>query len=508
LEFLILNNKISPDLKQPKIISRPSLVKSLIANSDKSLICLSAGAGYGKTTLVNEFLSSAKSNFSWYKIDESDNNLILFFSYLIHSIKYRNKSFGHSSLEILNSLKSRINYKSDIQSIITTLSGTFLNELSNKVLKNFYIVLDDFHLLPKDEWLTITMLYLLENLPRNLHFVITTREKLPFDLATLKAKRKYFEIKTTDLKFKEEEIRLLSDDIYNIELSGEEIKIICDKFDGWVTGLHLFLQSKGMINLGNLDFKLSKNLYDFFAEDIFKSKNERIQSFLINTCMLEDFTPSTCNYLMHISNSEAILEELFNGNVFIKRQETLKDNNKVFSYSYQDLFKEFLLSKFSESKTGEEKKQHYKKIAEYYVYTDRGVKAVRFFLMAGEFKKSIDLILENISSVLKMGDLSLVNYWFDRIPGEMKSKNPYILYYLGCISKGYYGNLEEALTYFRSTLNYLKPADKHFFIKTNTHIAEILVILGKVNEAKIIYRNFLKKSWMMNQELIYCTGLL
>jgi ATP/maltotriose-dependent transcriptional regulator MalT/two-component SAPR family response regulator len=484
MDSIIINTKITPDFRHPNIIPRLDLVKSLTANSYKNLINLYAGAGYGKTTLAMEFLSSTKYNFAWYKIDKSDDNLFSFFSYIVHAINFKEKTFGKNSLDIIESVKSRTNIKTNLDNIIQTVIGTLLNEFTAKIKGNFYLVLDDFHLLPKDEWVSKTMSFLIGIIPENFHIIITTREKLPFDLSHFISKRKYFELNNANLKFTIKEIKRLSTQIYDKNFSDKELSDIVKHFDGWVTGLHLFLLSNETKDLNVENRKLPQHIYNFFSENIFAAKSEERKNFLMNTCMLENFTSESCDYILNIHRSEKILNDLLDRNIFIKRQEVKDGTKNIIRYNYQELFKGFLITKFNDLKSQEERQENLRKIAEYYIKSGDIINAIKYLLIAGDFEKCIELIIKIIHSVIKSGNLSIINQWLSNLPADLKKKNPHILYYSGIIEKNYFGNLEEALKYFRLASGFTKTPDKELYIKINTQIAEINISLGRTEQAE------------------------
>jgi LuxR family maltose regulon positive regulatory protein len=471
MDEIILQTKIIPEKNPLKTLKREKLLSKLKENADKKLVVISAGAGYGKTTLVRDFISHQKLETSWYKIDESDDNIYLFFSYLINAVARANNSFGKDSLKIIDSIKTRANIDKNIDNIVSTIGGTFTNEFIKYIEDDFYIILDDIHLLLKTNWIEKSLSYLFENTPQNFHFIITSREKLHVETARLRAKRKIFELTTEDLKFSKNELRELAVLFYNLNLNDNEVRLIIEKFDGWITGLHLYLQlGKDRISIMKLEDRMPASLYNYFAEDIFASVNNETKDFLLNTCMLDDFSDKTCDYLLNIITSEKILNELLLRNIFF--------------YNYQILFKEFLRLKFKELKSEKERETLLTKIAEYYLVKDDFVSAIKYFLMAKNYERSLKLILKNIEVLGETSNIIIADKWIKALPVEIQEENPRIIFYKGCHSKNIYGNLDKALNYFETSLKKFKDdKDYTFEIKAYTFIAEILIKTGKIQKA-------------------------
>ncbi|MBL7129112.1 MAG: tetratricopeptide repeat protein [Ignavibacteria bacterium] len=491
MEEIILQTKIIPEKNLAKILKRDNLLDKLKENVSKNIIVISAGAGYGKTTLVRDFVSRYKLKAAWYKIDETDDNIYLFFSYLINAIANIESTFGKGSLQIIDSIKTRANIEKNIDNIISTVGGTFINEFIKIIKGEFYIILDDIHLLPKSDWVIKSLTYLFENIPGNLHYIITSREQLPIKTAKLHAKRKLFELKTDDLKFRENELKELAVQFYNQTMHDVEVNLILGRFDGWITGLHLYLQSgKDETSFTELDENLPASLYNYFAEDIFASVKENTKDFLLNTCMLDNFSEKTCSELLNITTSKKILNELLSRNIFIQRSE----GRKGFIFNYQVLFKEFLRLKYNESKPKKEKQDLLTKIAEYYQAKDDFVSAIKYFLLAEDYDTSLKLILKHIEEFGESSNLVIVDKWIKALPGEIQEENPHIIFYKGCLSKNIYGDLDKALNYFETSLKKFKEKqDSEFENKTYTNIAEVLIKTGNIQKAIEILIQLKKK---------------
>ena len=496
----ILKSKILPDVSIPNIIVREKLLKKLRQNSDKSLIAVIAGAGYGKTTLVKEFLNEYELKNSWYKIDSLDEDVYMFFSYINASIKEIIPGFGKPAEELIPSLKSRSSVKSGLSNIVNTIGATIINDFIQNVKDELYFVIDDFHLLPESEWVRSSMQFLLSHIPQNLHIIITSRENPQFDTSVLSSKRKYFEITPDELKLNFDESKKLAESIYSVELTNDDFEKIYENTEGWVTGLHLFFQS------GETKFKKEEKLipetfYNFFAENIFNSLHGDIQIFLVRTCILENFNSKICNYLLNIKNSERILKSLVEKNIFILKSGEL--------YNYQTLFRNYLNDKLFSGTTAKERKTIFKNIADFYLLNNEQEKTINFLLLAEDYKTSLTLISKNIQNVLESGNINIINKWLNRIPVELTEKSTDINYYRGISAKNIDADYEKALNYFSIVEKLSGKKIDRTFIKANTQTSEILINTGKIEEAKKKLNILLKKKLKAEFEsyILYWLGV-
>lgn len=489
----ILQTKILPEKTPGGLIARERPFGILKENADRKVIAVVGGAGYGKTTLIKEFLNRTNRKYCWYRIDESDDNLLKFIVYIISSIRLLYPGFGEAALKLSDSIKPIGTGKKTTDIIINSIGTALVNDAVKNIKDEIYLVLDDLHLLPKDEWVKKIMLFFSDNLPDNFHIIITSREHLTFETGKLKAKRKYIELLNKDLKLSAEEFTSLAKHTYNFKLEPYEADIINNKIGGWITGLHLYLQSDtDKSNIILRDEVLPGALYEYFAEDIFASLDDPTRKFLVETSMLEDFTAGTCDHLLNTTGCDKALNELLRRNIFIEKSENTDSVEPLFNY--QQLFKDFLQMKFDEALSKEEKLSLMNKYGDYYLFVNEPMKAIRFYLEAENYDKAVELILSNINEAGETGNLDIADKWLRALPEYIANKNPYIIYYKACHYKIVSGDLERALEYFyRAIKLFENQNEKKFLIRSYTLIADILISTGKTQEALKMLNPLLKE---------------
>jgi LuxR family maltose regulon positive regulatory protein len=234
----ILATKLYIPPPRPKIVLRPRLIERLNEgiSSGCKLILISAPAGFGKTTLVNEWAASCNRPVAWLSLDEGDNDPNRFLSYLIAALQ----TLALSKVEgiaanigegVLNALQSP--QPPSTEAILTAL----LNEITT-IPDHFSLVLDDYHLIdskPVDNALA----FLLEHLPPQMHLVIASREDTNLPLARLRARGQLTELRAADLRFTPEEAGAFLNQMMNLNLSVENIAALETRTEGWIAGLQL-----------------------------------------------------------------------------------------------------------------------------------------------------------------------------------------------------------------------------------------------------------------------------
>ena len=226
----ILATKLYIPPPRPKIVLRPRLIERLNEglSSGRKLTLISASAGFGKTTLVSEWVAGCERPVAWLSLDEGDNDPTRFLTYLVAALQTIAPNIGAGVLAALQSPQPP-----PTESILTAL----LNEITT-IPDNFILVLDDYHVIdskPVDNALT----FLLEHLPPQMHLVIATREDPPLPLARLRARGQLTELRAADLRFTPAEAAEFLNQMMGLNLSAEDIAALETRTEGWIAGLQL-----------------------------------------------------------------------------------------------------------------------------------------------------------------------------------------------------------------------------------------------------------------------------
>jgi ATP/maltotriose-dependent transcriptional regulator MalT len=224
----ILATKLYLPPPRPNVVLRPRLIERLNEGLDRKLTLISAPAGFGKTTLVSEWLAGCQRRVGWLSLDGGDNDPTRFLTYLVAALQTIAPNIGESVLRALQSPQPP-----PIGSILTVL----LNDITT-LPDHFALVLDDYHVIDV-QTVDTTLTFLLEHLPPQMHLVIATREDPPFPLARLRARGQLTELRAADLRFTPAEAAEFLNQIMGLNLSAQDIAALEERTEGWIAGLHL-----------------------------------------------------------------------------------------------------------------------------------------------------------------------------------------------------------------------------------------------------------------------------
>lgn len=297
------------------------------------LTLILAPAGFGKTTLLSEWLRQTKKPVCWLSLDEGDNDLTRFFAYFIAALQFESKNIGSSTLSMLNEVEFT-NYESFLIPLI--------NEIA-KLKQDITLVLDDYHLITNC-LIHSSLTFLLEHLPPQLHIAVASRVEPPLPVARLRARNQLTEIRGADLRFSDTEAALFFNQVMKLSLTKEQIEEIQAPTEGWIAGLQLAalsMQDASDISKFIESFKGNQHhILDYLVEEVLEQQTQPIQSFLLKTSILDQMCGALVEEVLGSEsqlNGTNILEYLENRNLFI----VPLDNERRW-YRYHHLFRELL----------------------------------------------------------------------------------------------------------------------------------------------------------------------
>ncbi|MEC9488094.1 MAG: BTAD domain-containing putative transcriptional regulator [Halanaerobium sp.] len=332
MDDLVVKTRFIPPQFKKKLYLRKSLAEKLDSGcTNYPLTIVQAGPGFGKSSILSVYARQNPRHTFWYGIARSDRDPFLFLLHLIHSFKFHQPEIGEKTL---NYLKEEGNY----QNLLHT-TGVFINEFYGAIEEECILILDDYQLLEGDERIKQMMEFFIENLPPNLHLIISTRQWPGFpSLPTWRLKGKVQEIKEEDLRFSSEEIKNFYIQYHNYYLSDKQASLLEKQTEGWIIALELIWQGikKGIpINrIFERDEDSLKNLFQFMAYEVFSKLSRDVQDFLMLTSILRCLDVEICDSLCGWQKSKQYLDKLSDNGLFISGFES--------KYRYHYLFQKFL----------------------------------------------------------------------------------------------------------------------------------------------------------------------
>lgn len=327
----LLQTKLYVPRIRPSLIPRPHLITKLNQGLQQAcqLTLISAPAGFGKTTLITEWIADCKRPFAWFSLDERDSDLTRFLHYFIAALQTVNAAIGTKALALLSSAQP------PTEAILTTL----LNEIT-AVPEEFALVLDDYHVLdapPIDEALT----FLLEHLPPQMHLVLTTREDPPLPLPRLRVRGQLTEVRAADLRFTVAETAVFLRQITGLQLSLDEVAALEKRTEGWIAGLQLAaLSMQGRADAHGFIAAFAgddRYVVDYLVDEVLQRQPEPIRNFLLQTSILDRLCGSLCDAVTNGETSSTLLATLEQNNLFV-----IPLDDKRTWYRYHHLFADVL----------------------------------------------------------------------------------------------------------------------------------------------------------------------
>jgi LuxR family maltose regulon positive regulatory protein len=398
----ILATKLYIPPPRSKVVLRPRLIERLNEGLQRKLTLISASAGFGKTTLVSEWVAVCERPVAWLSLDEGDNDPTRFLTYFVAALQTLSPKTGGANIGagVLRTLQSP--QPPPIESILTVL----LNEITT-IPDHFVLVLDDYHVLdskPVDEALT----FLLEHLPPRMHLVITTREDPHLPLARLRARGQLTELRAADLRFTPSEASEFLNQVMGLNLSAEDITALEARTEGWIAGLQLAaLSMQGRSDAASFikSFTGSHHfILDYLVEEVLQRQPERVSNFLLQTAILDRLSGSLCDAVTGQEDGSGMLEALERGNLFVI---PLDDQRQW--YRYHHLFAEVLQVRLREAQPDRVSTLH-RRASEWYEQNGFPLDAIHHSFAVNDFERVAKIaelewpaIYENIQSIKWLG---------------------------------------------------------------------------------------------------------
>ena len=356
----ILATKLYIPPPRPNMVLRPRLSERLNKGLQRQLTLISAPAGFGKTTLVSEWVATCERPVAWLSLDEGENDPARFLAYLVAALQTIASTIGAGVVGVLQAPQPP-----PTEAILTAL----LNDITT-IPDHFVLVLDDYHVIdarPIDAALT----FLLEHLPPQMHLVIATREDPQLPLARLRARGQLTELRAADLRFTRSEAAGFLKGMMGLNLSAQDIAALDERTEGWIAGLQLAaISMQGQQDTASFIQSFSGShhfVLDYLLEEVLKQQSESVQAFLLRTSILNRLCGPLCDAVLgkdeggrmkdetivehgadakyfSLHPSSFILEQLERANLFI----VPLDNERRW-YRYHHLFADLLRQRLHQS---------------------------------------------------------------------------------------------------------------------------------------------------------------
>jgi LuxR family maltose regulon positive regulatory protein len=410
----LLMTKLSVPSVRPSLVPRLRLSERLEEGLGRKLTLLSAPAGFGKSTLLSSWIGELSDDgrpTAWLSVDPGDNDPGRFWRYFVTAVERLQPGSGEPALALLGSPQAP-----PIEAILTTI----LNELGD-LSADTVLVLDDYHLI-ESQAIHEALTFLIEHLPPRMHLIVATREDPPLPLSKLRARGEMAELRATDLRFTSEEAAMFLNRVMGLELSAEDIAELEGRTEGWVGGLQmaaLAMRDRADISGFIASFKGSnRHVVDYLAEEVLGRQPEELQTFLLETSILDRMCAPLCNAVTGHPDGQTALERLEHANLFV----ILLDDERRW-YRYHHLFVDVLRQRLHQARPDFVPELH-RKACEWFEQQQLVTEAIHHALAAQDWKLAIRLIEASGMAVVLSQQVHTVLGWIEEIPEERVRERP------------------------------------------------------------------------------------
>jgi LuxR family transcriptional regulator, maltose regulon positive regulatory protein len=414
----LVYTKLRPSQARPELVARPQLTAKLEREPGRKLTLISAPAGFGKTTLLVEWLKEREDgdrSVAWVSLDEGDNDPVRFLSYLVAALRRTvGEEFGEGVLAALRSPEPPR---------MEAVLGAFVNELAD-LPGEVGVVLDDYHVIDSENVHRIVT-FVLERLPEGAHLVISGRVDPPLPLARLRARGQIIELHAADLRFTPEEAAAFLGDAMGLDLSAGDIAALEGVTEGWIAALQLAALSmrerKDVSGFIRTFSGSHRDVFDFLAEEVLERQTDRVQTFLLETSILGSLSGPLCDALTGREDGQRTLERLERQNLLV----VPLDDDRIW-YRYHHLFADFLRSRLERERSEQLAPLHLR-ASEWYEENALVTEAVRHALFTGDHERAARLMESGVGQTWYRGEVMTLLGWLRELPKEAMLRRPLLL---------------------------------------------------------------------------------
>lgn len=410
----IMVTKLYIPTPRPKAVLRTRLIDRLNKGFYHKFTLICAPAGYGKTSLVCEWIADCGRPAAWLSLEEGDNELTRFLTCMISSLQTLEENIGEGVLAVLQTPQLP-----PTESILTVL----LNEIA-AIPTPFILVLDDYHAAtskPVDD----AVFFLLDHLPAKMHLVMMTREDPGIPLARLRARDQLTELRAADMRFTLSESEDFLNRTMGLNLTIDEIASLESHTEGWVAGLHLAAISiQGDLDADRLiqSFTGSHHfVLDYLVEEVLQRQPEAVQTFLLQTSVLDRLCGSLCDDVMldPAVSGKGTLMDLERKNLFV----VPLDNERRW-YRYHHLFADLLRKRLQENLDGRDFAELHKRASIWYENNGYEIEAFRHSVESHDIERTARLLEGKGMPLHLRGAAGISLNWLDSLPAAELDARP------------------------------------------------------------------------------------
>lgn len=433
-ESLLLETKLYAPRWRHGQVSRPRLVERLDQGTARKLTLVSAPAGFGKSTLLAEWLAADPAGgrpAAWVSLDESDNDPARFWTYVVTALRRIRPQVGEGALAALRSPQPP-----PIESILTTV----INEIS-AIDDDVTLILDDLHAI-ESRPVHGAIAFLLDHLPPRMHLVVASRSDPPLPLTRLRARGELTELRAADLRFTPDEAAAFLDQVMGLTLSADDVSALEARTEGWIAGLQLAaLSMRGRADVSGFIASFAgddRYIVDFLVEEVLHRQPERVRSFLLQTSILDRLSAPLCDAVTGRDDGAEMLGALERRNLFVV---PLDDKRRWLRFHH--LFAEVIRAHATEEHPDRIPDLR-RRAAAWFEGQGMAAEAIEQARAAGDHERVARLLVANVDALERTGQYVSIARWAASLPETMVRARPRLALIYASVAMGTEPNLATA----------------------------------------------------------------
>ena len=412
---LLLTTKLHRPHPPALLVPRPRLLEAFTAGFGQRLTLISAPAGYGKTTAVNQWLDSVDCPCAWISLDEHDTDLATFLTYILAAVRSVYPDTERTSELLLRAptLPSPDRLVDSVLHDLVALPGPLI------------LVLDDYHMIQTID-VHAAMARLVQHMPAHVHLVLTTRADPPLPLERLRGRQQLVEIRSTDLRFTPEEVGHLLTQMLGAAATGETAALLEESTEGWAAGLQLAAISlRGRSDPAAYARRIAKDGHqlgaDYLLTEVLEGLPEAHRQYLLQTSLLDRFCAPLCDAVRGEASRELsgddFLRAVRRSNLFLV---PLDDEGNWFRY--HQLFRRLLRNRLRQFYTDAEIRDIHGRASAWFAAHDLLDEAIVHAVESNDVLQAAALVEDHVHPALDREDWRQVERWLGLLPADVLNR--------------------------------------------------------------------------------------
>lgn len=419
----ILDTKIHAPGRRPAMVPRPRLAALLDRGLASKMTLVSAPPGFGKSTLVADWLAGSgagRRSAAWVSLDRGDDDPVTFWAYVAAALTAASPDLAETTRPLRDAADA------PFASLLAPLVNALGSASGDTVL-----VLDDYHVIESPA-IHDGVMFLLEHAPATFHLIVTTRSDPPLPLARLRARGELVEIRAADLRFTTEEAETFLNGTMGLTLSSGDVAALEGRTEGWIAALQLAaLSVSGRRDAHRFIAEFAgddRYIVDYLVAEVLHRQPDDMRDFLLETSILRRMTGATCDAVTGRRDGRAVLETLERGNLFVVPLDAQRR-----WYRYHHLFADVLQAHLQDERPERVAGLHGRASAWFEGEGDLQ-EAIRHAFASGDHARAAELLERAVPSLRQARQETLMRRWFEALPPELFADRPVLsIEYVGAL---------------------------------------------------------------------------